>query len=268
MNKRLKTIGIFALVIAVAIIVVLLPKQKEASPAEEAALSVAPSVADTPEVALSESGETDEERARRRAAAQEKLLEEASQNIVKLQSLLDDNERHDEALELALKMSQGNRAERAASLDTFLWVGGPKSVKALLALRHDTGEIRERANEVMNHLIQQNLHEDKGELLTADDWFSLLDGNPDSDEANSYLTLLAAFDVATAAPVLIRLLESENETNRERAKEYLEFISNGESLTTVEEARKWYETYRKEHQAEGADTAGVERETAESVAAP
>ena len=173
-----------------------------------------------------------------------------------------------EALELALKMSQGNRAERAASLDTFLWVGGPKSVKALLALRHDTGEIRERANEVMNHLIQQNLHEDKGELLTADDWFSLLDGNPDSDEANSYLTLLAAFDVATAAPVLIGLLESENETNRERAKEYLEFISNGESLTTVEEARKWYETYRKEHQAEGTDTAGVERETAESVAAP
>ena len=76
MNKRLKTIGIFALVIAVGIIVVLLPKQKEASPVETAP-SVAPSVADTPEVALSESGETDEERARRRAAAQEKLLEEA-----------------------------------------------------------------------------------------------------------------------------------------------------------------------------------------------
>ena len=187
---------------------------------------------------------------------------------MKLQSLLDDNERHEEALELALKMSQGNRAERAASLDTFLWVGGPKSVKALLALRHDTGEIRERANEVMNHLIQQNLHEDKGELLTADDWFSLLDGNPDSDEANSYLTLLAAFDVATAAPVLIRLLESENETNRERAKEYLEFISNGESLTTVEEARKWYEKYQKERQAEGTETTGVERETVEGAAAP
>ena len=52
MNKRLKTIGIFALVIAVAIIVVLLPKQKEASPAETAP-SVAPSVAGAPEVALS-----------------------------------------------------------------------------------------------------------------------------------------------------------------------------------------------------------------------
>lgn len=265
MNKQMKTYGLFALVIAVAIIVVLLPKQTETPSAETAAPSVAPSVTDTADAAQSVTSETDRER---RTAAQEKLLEEASQNIVKLQSLLDDNERHEEALELALKMSQGNRTERAASLDTFLWVGGPKSVKALLALRHDTGEIRERANEVMNHLIQQNLHEDKGELLTADDWFSLLDGNPDSDEANSYLTLLAAFDVATAAPVLIRLLESESETNRERAKEYLEFISNGESLTTVEEARKWYEKYQKERQAEGTETTGVERETVEGAAAP
>lgn len=285
MNKRLKTIGIFALVIAVAIIVVLLPKDKETSKSETDVPSQSTSTIEIPESVPQTSFKvvTEEERIARREAFQEKMLEEASQNIVKLQSLLDDNERHDEALELALKMSKGNRAERAASLDTFLWVGGPKSVKALLELRNDTGAIRERVNDILQHLLQQELQvsnsEDKsdsdGDLFELDDWFQLIDSNENVDEANAYLMLLTSFDIETAAPVLIKLLETDNPDNQARAREYLEFISNGLSLNTPEQAREWLEKYKrgeatsfkeKEDTAASSDDIGTDAGTGTATA--
>ena len=274
MNKQMKTYGLFALVIAVAIIVVLLPKEKETSQTETEAPSQASSIIKTLDNVPKTSFKmvTEEERIARREAFQEKMLEEASQNIVKLQSLLDDDERHDEALDLALKMSKGNRAERAASLDTFLWVGGPKSVKALMASRNDTGAIRERANDILQHLLQQELHESNQEeksdsnLFELDDWFQLLDGNENADEANAYLMLLTSFDIETAAPVLIKLLETDNPDNQARAREYLEFISSGLSLNTPDQAREWLEKYKrgeatsfkeKEETTTSADDAGT-----------
>lgn len=245
MNNQTKSIVIFALFLLMMVVVIVLPKQKsgedEPAPAAAAAPSVAvkpaPSVPAVPQEAS-------------RDAAQEQLLAESSQNIVRLQSLLDDEEKHGEALELALKMSKGNRAERAASLDTFLWIGGPKSIKALISLHRDVPEISERSSDILQHLMQQHQQETDGQGSTEDpwfaldDWFQLLNGNENDAEADAFLQMLSAFDIEIAVPVLIRLLETNDAVNQARAKEYLEFVSNGESLETVEQAKAWLEKYR------------------------
>ena len=268
--KTISQLSIIVGMIAIAIVMIIIPKgtdneEQQFSPEDVREVQSAHSVRIAPSpTSIMPSGLT--------ADKKQELLKRTAENITRLQTLLDDDDRHDEALNLALKMSKGNRVERAASLDTFLWVGGPKSVKALLSLRRDTPEISDRANDILQHLLQQELHgsnqEEKSDsnLFELDDWFQLLDGNENADEVNAYLMLLTSFDIETAAPVLIKLLETDNPDNQARAREYLEFISSGLSLNTPDQAREWLEKYKrgeatsfkeKEETTTSADDAGT-----------
>lgn len=278
--KSIRQMSVLVGVIAIAVVLVIIPNNTEEEESQSSSENTigsesvhGESVAAPSPTTIMPSGLSAEKK--------QELLKRTAENITRLQALLDDDDRHEEALDLALKMSKGNRTERAASLDTFLWVGGPRSVKALISLRHDTPEISDRANDVLQHLLQQELHESSnGEetsssLFDMDDWFQLLDSNENVDEANAYLMLLTSFDIETAAPVLIKLLETDNPDNQARAREYLEFISNGLSLNTPEQAREWLEKYKrgettsfkeKEDTAASSDEIGTDAGTGTATA--
>lgn len=169
------------------------------------------------------------------------LTAESQANLLQLQDFLDDDEQHDKALELALKMAHsGNRYERLAALNAFEWLGGEESVKACIKLLDEINSVGTRASQVLTHLIQENLFTEKP-LFTTDMWQSLFGNLHTEEEVFNYMLLLSSYPAKQSFPVFLELMNSENTLVPESALEYMGSVAGGEEFKSVEEARKWYE---------------------------
>ena len=174
---------------------------------------------------------------------------EREQKIARLHELLDNEEKQQEALNLAIEMSTGNEEERDAALDVFSWVGGAESVKALIPMLKSNGDSAERADMTLRDLIQQNMFEDS-KLIDEKTWMEIINALDSDDAVGEYLTLLTSFDVKEAVPVLLNLFDDQNKSRKKLACEYMEFVAGGETITNKEQAEAWFQKYLKEQQEE------------------
>jgi hypothetical protein len=62
---------------------------------------------------------------------------------------------------------------------------------------------------------------------------------------------LSDMDAEVSVPVLVSLLKSRREEDVEQAKEYLERITEDDSIDTPEAAMKWLETHPKKPAVQG-----------------
>ena len=165
-------------------------------------------------------------------------------NSLRLSALMDEEEMHDEARELAHKMAlEGTPAEKADALTAFEWLGGKDAVNVAIGMLRGGDEyLDQRASDVLNHLIQENLMRDE-ELMTTEMWQSLFNQLQDDTEIDAYMVLLGGYPNETSVPVLLELAKSERKELVDKALEHLGSIAYGEEFSTREEAEKWFKNY-------------------------
>lgn len=184
------------------------------------------------------------------------------QSLDALQTLLDDEERRQDALAKALSMSEGSVSERLAAIDAFRWLGGNKAIKALIQLRKQSNPIiAAQAGHVLSHLFTENMYregkgrdegtdEREGELVQDPDdedylpptqelWLLAIQEAPTEADRDELLIILAAHPIDQAMPIFLKLLDSPNDEISDAAKFHLEAITNGEEILTREQGEKW-----------------------------
>ncbi len=173
----------------------------------------------------------------------------SEKEINKLQELLDDEEKHDEALEQALKMVKAGDADQVlAALDAFRWLGGRESKKALVELIGQGGDLASRATEILQSIFQADAIDDDRDFDT-DVWIDAFNALPDEAEREAFLILLTLNPTEICAPVLIKLWQDSQDNDvKDMLKEYFESIAEGEEILNANEAQKWLDNYLKEQE--------------------
>ncbi len=182
-------------------------------------------------------------------SGKDKKLTEKEQSLKTLQALLDDEDKHEEALQLALKLAEtGDAEQKVAAIETFNWIGGHESKMALTKLLTIGGTVTENSTSALHHLFLEDAqYSDKPfdeEAFTA----SVLQLNGADREA--LFIVLGGYPVETQAPVLIKLMDNQDEALRELAFEYFSSMAEGEEITNKEAAEKWLAKYKADNKAE------------------
>ena len=172
-----------------------------------------------------------------------------AQSLKKLQSLLDDEETHDEALKLALELAdRGDAEQKLAAIETFNWVGGHEAKMALAKLLATGGAVTENASSALQHLFLEDAQDSSKpfdeEAFTA----AVLELR--NEDLDALFIVLGGYPVETQAPVLIKLMDTQNESLRELVFETFVSMAEGEEITTKEAAEKWLEKHKAENKAE------------------
>ena len=174
--------------------------------------------------------------------SQQAVDEKVQENLDNLQSLLDDHDKNDETMELAVSMMKRTVPEKLAALNAFQWIGGPVSMKETVsAVTDSASEVAHRASDVLHHLIQEDLITEETSM-TPELWQDLF-SKLSEDERDPYLVLLTAYPVADCFPVLLNLMESKDESLRDSALEYASSIAEGIELANRDEAEKWFNAH-------------------------
>ena len=173
----------------------------------------------------------------------------SEKEINKLQELLDDDEKHEAALEQALKMVKAGDADQIlAALDAFRWLGGRESKIALVELISQGGDLASRATEILQSIFQADAIDDDRDFDT-DVWIDAFNVLPDDAEREAFLILLTLNPTEICAPVLIKLWQDSQDNDvKDMLKEYFESIAEGEEILNVNEAQKWLDNYLKEQE--------------------
>ena len=227
--------------VTVLIIFIMSGKHNNEEPARPVT-SEAPQIVETPQSV--EQKEDTKAKIRQEIAKRLERLPKEQHNSLRLSALMDEEEMHDEARELAHKMAlEGTPAEKADALTAFEWLGGKDAVNVAIGmLRGGEEYLDQRASDVLNHLIQENLMRDE-ELMTTEMWQSLFNQLQDDTEIDSYMVLLGGYPNETSVPVLLELAKSERKELVDKALEHLGSIAYGEEFSTREEAEKWFKNY-------------------------
>lgn len=192
--------------------------------------------------------------------------------VQELQDLLDDDASREQTLAKAIALSKDTVQRQAAAINALRWIGGREAAKALIRLRKEGyPEIADEAGRVLTHLLTEGLYSGRTPSGSPDDAGSgdqEQDSQPETDEKEELdwpeaipfdaaiweqaileapmdadreelLILLSAFPATQSVPVLLNLLESDNQQIREHALEYLEFVTYGEKITTRQEGEDW-----------------------------
>ena len=173
----------------------------------------------------------------------------SQQEISKLQELLDDEDKHEEALKQALKMSREGDADQILSaLDAFRWLGGREAKIALVELIKNGGDISSRAIETLQSIFQTDVVDDDRDF-DVDIWLDAFNALPDDAEREAFLILLTSNPPDISAPALIQLWQATHDNDiKDMLKEYFEGIAEGEEILNVEDARKWFDAYKREQE--------------------
>ena len=165
-------------------------------------------------------------------------------NSLRLRALMDEEEMHEEARELAHKMAlEGTPEEKGDALTAFEWLGGKDAVNVAIGMLKGGDEyLDQRASDVLGHLIQEDLMKDE-DLMTTEMWQSLFNQLQDETEIESYLVLLGGYPNETSVPVLLELAKSERKELVDKALEHLGSIAYGEEFSTREAAEKWFKNH-------------------------
>ncbi len=242
-KKQVTFFGVLALVLLLAVSIILMDGRggkenvvEEVSPKNIPVQASAESIADKKEEARSEK--------MKEISLRVEHFPKERHNSLRLLALMDEEDMHDEARELAHKMAlEGTPEEKADALTAFGWLGGKDAVEASIGMLKAGDEYLERrATDVLSHLIQEDLMRDE-DLMTKEMWQSLFNQLQDDTEIESYMVLLGGYSNETSVPVLLELAKSERKELGDKALEHLGSIAYGEEFSTREEAEKWFKDF-------------------------
>lgn len=172
--------------------------------------------------------------------------EKKQQKLEKLQALLDDEEQHDEALKLALSMVEtGDAEQKIAAIETFNWIGGHDAKMALVALLDYGGVVSENAVSALIHLFQEDAQD--SEKTFDEEAFVAALSKTEETNRDALFVVLNGYPMETAAPVLINLMESQNEAVRKQVFETFESMAEGTEITSKADAEEWLKNYLAEN---------------------
>lgn len=248
-NSTVKVFGAFALVILVVLGFIILDSWHGKEPAKaDGGSEPKTEVAVQPETNGGEATLPDvkeeESAARQKDGKGSAPRVLGSERSIQLSRLLDDDASRDQALALALDLAEkGNYSEKLDALSAFAWLGGKAAMEKSIKLISEGDTIGARADQVVSHLIQENLM--TGEpLMDLASWKALFNSLTDDSEIQSYMVLLSGYSLEECFPVLLDLAESGREKVSEPAKEYLSSVAFGREFKDVEDAKTWYKQYQ------------------------
>ena len=242
-KKQVTFFGALALVLLLAVSIILMDGRggkenvvEEVSPKNIPVQASAESIADKKEEARSEKMKA--------ISLRVESFPKERRNSLRLLALMDEEDMHDEARELAHKMAQeGTLEEKADALTAFGWLGGKDAVEVSIGMLKAGDEyLEQRASDVLSHLIQENLIRED-ELMTTEMWQSLFNQLKDETEIDTYMVLLGAYPNEKAVPVLLELAKSERKEVADKAMEHLRSTAYGTDFSTREEAEKWFKDF-------------------------
>ena len=176
----------------------------------------------------------------------EKRAQQKQEKLDALQALLDDEEKHGEALKLALSMADtGDDEQKNAAIETFNWIGGHEAKVALVKLLDTGGSVTENATSALIHLFQEDAQKQE-EPFDEEAFVAALDKLVDADR-DALFIVLSGYPVETAAPVLIKLMDTQNKAVREQVFETFESIAEGMTIANKADAEKWFKNYLAEN---------------------
>ena len=175
--------------------------------------------------------------------------QQKQEKLEKLQALLDDEEKHEEALKLALSMvEKGDAEQKNAAIETFSWIGGHEAKVALVKLMDIGGMVSASATSALIHLFQEDAQKQE-EPFDEEAFVAALDKLVEADR-DALFVVLSGYPVETAAPVLINLMDSQNEAVREQVFETFESMAEGTTIANKADAEKWFKNYLAENREE------------------
>lgn len=163
--------------------------------------------------------------------------------IALLESLLDEND-NDAVLAQALKMTRSpDAAVRAAALEALRWVGGNEAAEALADLVNDADA--EVSREATSGLVSV-LDELDDPKLAAGLLEQAARKSPQGGDAEALFLKLSGLPEETSVPALLNLLEAEASHVSALAKEYLEFVTGGEEISTRAQGEAWLKEHARD----------------------
>ncbi|MBR0457912.1 MAG: HEAT repeat domain-containing protein [Victivallales bacterium] len=243
MTETQKKIGIGALAAVVIIAVIALQFSSEPVEKEPSQVENAKTEAKTEKAVTSQKNGKSQSKEEREARAE--------QNKERLLELMDDaEENHDAALELAMQMAEtGTNEEKLDAVRCFEWFGDTKSVKGLLTvIQGTTGDLQKEGRQSLQHILARSNYDEDG--LDKESWLSVIQNDSDPEALSHYFHLLGTLDNPKSVPILMELLDSENEDIKKEAQELISSIASGDEILTRKEAEAWWQTYQKEHPEE------------------
>ena len=170
---------------------------------------------------------------------------ESKKEIDKLQDLLDDEDKRDEACAQAVKMAkEGDEDQILAALDAFRWLGGRDSKVALVELMKRDDDLASRATEALQSIFQADTIDDDRNFDT-DVWLDAFSALTDDAEREAFLILLTSNPPEVSAPTLIKLWQdAKDDSTKDLAREYFESLAGGIEILNVDAAQKWLEEYK------------------------
>ncbi|MDQ0288441.1 hypothetical protein [Oligosphaera ethanolica] len=195
--------------------------------------------------------------------------------VQELQDLLDDEDKHDEALQKALAMCNGSAVQQLAAIDAFRWLGGRKAMKSLIGLRNNAYlAVADEAGRVLTHLLTEsnnqggNRHDsdipDDG-LVILDEgvyeedplgdeqhadletWILALTEAPSPEAREELLLILSTYAVDQSVPILLELFDNPNEALREAVRQILTSITGQEEILDREQVVNWFAAIKTNH---------------------
>jgi hypothetical protein len=241
-RKEIFIIGTSIVVLVTVLIIFIMKGKYDGKETTGPVTSVAPSTVITPPPV--EQKEDPKAMIRQEIAKRLERFPKERHNSLRLSALMDEEEMHDEARELARKMAlEGTPEEKGDALTAFEWLGGKDAVDIAIGMLKTGDEyLDQRASDVLTHLIQENLMKDE-ELMTTGMWQSLFNQLQDETEIESFMVLLGGYPNQTSVPVLLELAKSERQEIVGKALEHLGSIAYGEEFSTREAAEEWFKNY-------------------------
>ena len=241
-SKQVKIIGASIIVLVIILIIIVMNGKHDEEKTPEPVPSEIASAVEKPQ----HMEKKEEARTKIRRDIEQRLerFPKARHNSLRLRALMDDEDMHEEARELAHKMAlEGTPEERGDALTAFEWLGGKDAVNVAIGMLKGGDEyLDQRASDVLNHLIQEDLMRDE-DLMTMEMWQSLFNQLQDDSEIESYMVLLGGYSNETSVPVLLELAKSERKELGDKALEHLGSIAYGEEFSTREEAEAWFKNH-------------------------
>lgn len=178
-----------------------------------------------------------------------KELTAKEQSLKNLQSLMDDEEKHEDAMKLALTLAEtGDAEQKVAAIETFNWIGGHEAKMALTKLVPIGGLVTENAISALQHLFLEDAQDSS--IPFDAEAFSAAVLQLTGADRDSLFIVLGGYPVETQAPVLISLMDTKDESLRELVFETFSSMAEGEEINSKVEAEKWVEKFKAENKTE------------------
>ncbi len=170
-----------------------------------------------------------------------KSMQRRDQSLVRLQELLDDEEKHEEALKMALEMVGKSYEQKLAAIDALNWIGGHEAKMGLVSLLQVGGAVTTNSIHALQHLFLEEAQDDS-KPFDAEAFYAAIELLEETDR-DSLLVILLGYPVEQAAPVVIKLMDSTNEDIRRQAFDSFETIAEGTEVASKAQAEDWLRDY-------------------------